>query len=195
MIGGIFMAVRDDFAKRFTIIKDTYGFSYADLSKILGLRSKSTVNEWIKSKRSFPKEGTLVLISNLFAVSTDWLLGLINTPYNEIILTSLEENYAAPFLKIALNAEKKALPEIYNTTDLRRKNYTHGQRANLIFAALSSYYKIWNITSKTIGKEVDPELLRNYILKIEGIDLLLNRELRTPLWDLEKAFMTHKKAD
>ncbi|WP_418519931.1 hypothetical protein, partial [Megasphaera massiliensis] len=86
-------------------------------------------------------------------------------------------------------------PKIYTRTDLRRKNYTHGQRANLIFAALSSHYKAWNSTSKTMGKEVDPELLRSYILKIEGIDLLLSRELKKPLWDLEKAFMTHKKAD
>ena len=189
------MTVRDDFVERFTIIKETYSLTYPELSKIFGIKGKSTVNEWIRARKSFPNEAVLALISDIFAVSLDWLLGRIDEPYNEKVLTSLEEKYAVPFLGIALEKAAMPLPKIYTRTDLRRKNYTHGQRANLIFAALSSHYKVWNSTSKTMGKEVDPELLRSYILKIEGIDLLLRRELKTPLWDLEKAFMTHKKAD
>lgn len=189
------MAVKDDFAERFTIIKESYGLTYADLSEILGLSSKSTVNEWVRSKRSFPKEGTLVLISNIFAVSTDWLLGRFPTPYIEEILTSLEENYAVALLDIALNAEKKTLPKIYGVVDLRRKNYTYGQRANIIFVAISSHYKTLHRISKIQDVTRYQELLNSYILSNEGIELLLNRELNTPLWDLESMIVAIKKRE
>ena len=189
------MLIRPIFSNRLTLLKKTYSLSYSEMASMFGFKYKSGISEWINSQKSFPNEIVLVIISNIFAVSIDWLLGRIDEPYNEKVLTSLEAKYAVPFLSIALGKAAMPLPKIYTRTDLRRKNYTHGQRANLIFAALSSHYKVWNSTSKTMGKEVDPELLRSYILKIEGIDLLLSRELKKPLWDLEKAFMTHKKAD
>lgn len=183
------MAVKDDFAERFTIIKKSYGLTYADLSEILGLSSKSTVNEWIRSKRSFPKEGTLVLISNIFAVSTDWLLGRFPTPYIEEILTLLEENHVVALLDMALGTSIKGLPEIYTNIDLRRKNYTQGQRANLIFAVLSSYYRTSNITNETKSQR----LLKDYIAKIEGIDSLLCGDLNKPIWDLESVIAAKRE--
>ncbi|WP_418294495.1 hypothetical protein, partial [Megasphaera massiliensis] len=69
------MAVRDDFAERFLLLKKTYNLSYTDFVKILGVKNKTTVNDWVKSQKGFPNESMLVLISNIFAVSLDWLLG------------------------------------------------------------------------------------------------------------------------
>ena len=187
------MAVRDDFAERFLLLKKTYDLSYTDFVKILGVKNKTTVNDWVKSQKGFPNESMLVLISNIFAVSLDWLLGCIEDPYNEEYLTLLEENYVAPILEIALNAEKKALPEIYTNIDLRRKNYTHGQRANLIFAALSSHYKILFNPSKPIDQEINRELLRSYIMDIKGMDLLIFKDFDAPIFDLEKVFTDQKR--
>lgn len=188
------MAGRDDFVERFTIIKETYSLTYPELSKILGIKGKSTVNEWIRFKHSFPKEDTLVLISDVFAVSLDWLLGRINDPYNEANLTLLEENYAVPLFVMALEMTRKTLPENYKRTDLRRKNYTHGQRANLIFIALSSHYKAWNTTSKTQDDTRYKKLLKDYITKIEGVDALLYGALNKPIGDLESAIAAKREA-
>lgn len=183
------MAVRDDFVERFTIIKETYSLTYPELSKIFGIKGKSTVNEWIRARKSFPNEAVLALISDIFAVSLDWLLGRIDKPYNEMILTSLEEKYAVSLLAMAIGTPITPLPEIYTNIDLRRKNYTQGQRANLIFAALSSYYRASNITNETRFQR----LLKDYIAKIEGIDSLLYRDLNKPIWDLESVIAAKRE--
>lgn len=187
------MTTRTDFVERFTMIKETYSLTYPELSKILGIKGKSTINEWVRAGKSFPNESILALISNIFAVSLDWLLGRIDDPYSENILTLLEENYTVEIFNITSKKTEIPLPQSYIKGNLRQKKYTHGQRANLIFAALSSYYKICRSTSKTMNEEVDSALLRDCIFKIEGIDLLLNGALNTPLWDLEKAFVTRNK--
>lgn len=55
------MTVRDDFAERLALIKKTYRLTYPELSKMLGINGKSTVNEWIRAKKSFPNETVLVI--------------------------------------------------------------------------------------------------------------------------------------
>lgn len=182
------MAVRDAFAERFLLLKQTYNLSYTDFVKILGVKNKTTVNDWVKSQKGFPNENMLVLISNIFAVSLDWLLGRIDDPYNENILTSLEEKYVIFLLSIALETVAMPLPQSYTNTSLRRKKYTHGQRANLIFAALSSHYKILFNTLKTTDQMTNQEQLRRYISDIKNIDSLIFRDFNTPIFDLEKAF-------
>ena len=157
------------------------------MASMFGFKYKSGISEWINSQKSFPNEIVLVIISNIFAVSIDWLLGRIDEPYNEKVLTSLEEKYAVPLLSIALEKAAIPLPKIYTRTDLRRKNYTHGQRANIIFTVLSSYYTAWNSNSKTMAKEVDSELLKDNIL----VNLLIDRKnslsFRKIFYDAQKA--------
>ena len=135
------MTVRDDFVERFALLKETYQLTYPELNKILGINGKSTINEWIRAKKSFPNETVLVIISNIFAVSIDWLLGRIDRPYNETILTKLEEEHAVAIFEMAVAAFSTPLPKKYENTELRRQYYTQGQRANLIYAAMSSFYK------------------------------------------------------
>lgn len=50
---------------------------------MLGINGKSTVNEWIRAKKSFPNETVLVIIANIFAVSVEWLVGRIDKPYDD----------------------------------------------------------------------------------------------------------------
>lgn len=198
------LAVRDNFVEKFALIKDTYQLTYPELNKILGINGKSTINEWIRAKKSFPNETVLVIISNTFAVSIDWLLGRIDSPYNESILTKLEEEHAVAIFEMAVATPITPLPEEYKNTKLRRKYYTQGQRANLIYAAMSSFYKTVfsigtlkqlenskvnftqdNITEADIIKIRNT--LNNYIANIKDIRPLLYRELDAPVFDLEAA--------
>ena len=176
---------------------------------MFGLKYKTGISEWINSQKSFPNEIMLVIISNIFAVSIDWLLGRTDKPYNECILTKLEEEHAVAIFEMAVATPIAPLPEEYKNTELRRKYYTQGQRANLIYAAMSSFYKtVFSIgTLKQIEKgEVDDffrditkdkltvadiikvhNTLNNYIANIKDIRLLLYGELDAPVFDLETA--------
>ena len=177
--------------------------------EILGTKNKTTVNDWVKSQKGFPNEAMLVLISDIFAISLDWLLGRIDEPYNESILTKLEEEHAVGILEMAVATPITPLPEEYKNTELRRKYYTQGQRANLIYAALSSFYKtVFSMgtlkqleNSKVNFTEADiikiRNTLNNYIANIKDIRPLLYGELDAPVFDLETAIgidaETHKK--
>lgn len=166
---------------------------------MFGFKYKSGISEWINSQKSFPNEIVLVIISNIFAISIDWLLGRIDKPYNESILTKLEEEHAVAIFEMAVATPITPLPEEYKNTELRRKYYTQGQRANLIYAAMSSFYKTLfsMFTLKQIEKgEMDlrtlddakiHDPLNNYIANIKYIEPLLYRKLDAPVFDLEAA--------
>ena len=158
-----------------------------------------------RAKKSFPNETVLVIISNTFAVSIDWLLGRIDSPYNESILTKLEEEHAVAIFEMAVATPITPLPEEYKNMKLRRKYYTQGQRANLIYAAMSSFYKTLfsMFTLKQIEKgEMDlrtlddaicsRNILNGYVANIKDIRPLLYGELDVPVFDLEAAIKQHK---
>lgn len=195
------MRFRDVFAEQFLLLKNTYNLSYNDLSGILGANTKATINDWVKSQKGFPSGFSLVLISDIFAIHLDWLLGRIDKPYSEEILTSLEKQ-SVPMLKAAINSTTiiPSLPEKYENQELRRSNYSFGQRANLIYITLSSYYKtVFDIyTPKQL--EVGGELTLNiddiiklqksllaYIFENKDAIPLIQGELDKPIFDLEEA--------
>lgn len=190
------MIIRNIFSERFLLLKQAYHLSYTDFAEMLGVKSKNTVNDWVRSQKGFPNETMLVLISNIFAVSLDWLLGRIERPYNEILLDELEEEYAIPIFKEGRMPE--SVPYFDDRT--RRNYYSYGQRANLIFAAVSSFHKmIFKIYTLKQIEEGNTELksmedflkasntLNDYIADIKYIGPLLRGELDKPVFDLEAA--------
>lgn len=189
------MLIRPIFSNRLALLKQTYLLSYSEMSSMFGFKYKSGISEWINSQKSFPNEIVLVIISNIFAISIDWLLGRIDKPYNESILTKLEEEHAVGILEMAVATPITPLPEEYKNTELRRKYYTQGQRANLIYAAMSSFYKTLfsMFTLKQIEKgemdlrTLDDAILNGYVTNIKDIRPLLYRELDAPIFDLEAA--------
>lgn len=199
------MLIRPIFSNRLALLKQTYLLSYSEMSSMFGFKYKSGISEWINSQKSFPNEIVLVIISNIFAISIDWLLGRIDKPYNESILTKLEEEHAVAIFEMAVATPITPLPEEYKNTELRRKYYTQGQRANLIYAAMSSFYKTLfsMFTLKQIEKgEMDLKtlddairsrnMLNGYVANIKDIRPLLYRELDAPVFDLEAAIKQHK---
>lgn len=176
------------------------------MASMFGLKYRSGISEWINSQKSFPNEIVLVIISNIFAVSIDWLLGRIDKPYNESILTKLEEEHAVAIFEMAVATPITPLPEEYKNTELRRKYYTQGQRANLIYAAMSSLYK--TVFSMFTLKQIErheinftandavqfQDTLNNYIANIKFIEPLLYRKLDAPIFDLETAIRIDAEA-
>ncbi|WP_278341609.1 helix-turn-helix domain-containing protein [Acidaminococcus fermentans] len=208
------------FAARFTLLKETYPLSYAQLASVFGISAKSAVNEWASAKK-WPNGTMLKLISNVFGVSLDWMLGNINTPYREDLTLRLEENIALPFYKKALSTVGglSILPTEYEKADLRGEYYSLGQRANLIFAALSTCYwaehEIEILKSSETPEITSSEYLQSRILisfammlmedkdfyfnvsgrkstSLNSIGKLLRGELDHPIYDLEKAIANAK---
>ncbi|WP_346683193.1 helix-turn-helix domain-containing protein [Megasphaera stantonii] len=129
--------IRDIFSERFTLLKTTYNLSYTELAELTGMKNKTTVNDWVKSKKSFPNEAVLVLIADLFGVSVDWLLGRIDFPYSNLILKSLETKHVIPILQMTA----LPIPTYYENETERIKNYSLGIRANIVFLCNKAFRK------------------------------------------------------
>lgn len=196
------------FASNLILLKDIYNLSFADLSNILFTSSRSTVNEWVRSKRSFPKEGTLVLISNIFAVSTDWLLGRFPNPYLEGLIEPLEADILEYW-----NDTSFPIPNTYLDLEKRKTTYSLGVRANINFilhsAILMSLNEVINseyrILSKIPFNFFQPDYNKSYPKFLEyleahidnskkELDSLLIEAPRLPLFDLESAISKNKNA-
>lgn len=197
---------RSIFANNLTILKDTYNLTFASLSKLLLINSSSTVNEWVRSKRNFPKEGTLILISNIFGISIDWLLGRLSTPYLEPLLGPLETEILEYW-----NDTSFSIPDTYLDVEKRRTNYSLGVRANINFIVHSSILislkevidNEYPILSKIPFTFFQPDYNKSYPKFLEILDTHLNdsknelhtllvEETKTPLFDLEAAIKKNK---
>ncbi|WP_196596025.1 hypothetical protein [Pectinatus frisingensis] len=198
------MIVRDNFVERFTMLKDTYDLTYPVLTSLLGARGKSTINEWIRAKKSFPNESMLVYISDLFAVSIDWLLGRIDEPYNEMILTTLEVQHTVDLLSMVLSP---FIPNEYLNIKQRRKNYSLGQRANISYIAMAAYFRTMfdmftfkqvengDIYLKTQDDTIRCQnLLNMYVADVKDFGPLIRGELDKPVFDLEDTIRKNKNA-
>lgn len=185
--------IRDIFSERFTLLKTTYNLSYTELAELTGMKNKTTVNDWVKSKKSFPNEAVLVLISDLFGVSIDWLLGRIDFPYSNLILKSLETKHVLPILQMAT----LPIPTYYENETERIKNYSLGIRANILFLCNRAFrktlfkmipyeqcirgnYQLTSIEQMITSRNI---MVKEFVSS-KGY-ALLQKDITTPLFDLE----------
>ncbi|WP_302349358.1 helix-turn-helix domain-containing protein [uncultured Megasphaera sp.] len=80
----------DIFPIRLKALIQAYGFSLAETASILNLSSRSIVFEW-ENKKKFPSGENLNMISTVFGVSLDWLLGHSDISYSEESIKWTEE--------------------------------------------------------------------------------------------------------
>lgn len=170
------MSIRNDFAERFTVLKENYNLSYSDFARLLGIKNKSTVNFWVKAQKSFPNEEMLILISRIFAVSLDWLLGNvgIDTPYREDLIQEIEKRTLPIWVRIYEVEDGLKIPDKYKDPEKRGQSYNLGQRANLIYGAMSVFYitLFTKFTSKEImDTDADP------MIKITANEYVNNSKL------------------
>ncbi|MCH3949678.1 MAG: hypothetical protein LKE33_01890 [Acidaminococcus sp.] len=145
------MDIKDIFSRRFILLKECYRLSYSQIADIIGAKSKNTVNDWVKSQKGFPNETMLVNISQVFAVSLDWLLGNVEYPYREDFLRKLEKQYVLPYYEesLRINSGMAILaPNLEIESSSWETHFSIGQRANLIFCAMSDIYLTENEIKK-----------------------------------------------
>jgi len=84
------MAVRTFFSPHFKQLRQAHDLTGGQMADLLHIKSKVSISQF-ESATSLPKPMTLVGISNLFAVSLDWLLQPGYQPYNEDKISHLEK--------------------------------------------------------------------------------------------------------
>jgi len=130
------MTFLDFFANRLKTLRISHNLSMSDLARILNLSNKTVVSRWELAKNG-PSNDTLIMISNLFGVSLDWLYGSISNPYNEELIFAIEENILNSEIlchgKIKPLFNKTYIPEAYTNPVLRKATYSLPVRANIIY--------------------------------------------------------------
>ena len=195
------MGVRDVFAQRFTLLRNTYHNTYKDLSYVLGVNS-NTITEWAKSKRNFPDPDKLLVLADIYGVGIDWLFGRTNTVYNDAILTRLENTQTIKMLDPIID-----IPNVYRDVNDRKRNYSMGVRGNIItitfvtqFSALvqafgtdfhknPDYAKLIETNSITIRNTMSDLLMAqdNIVYR------LITGNKKEPAFDVEYAFAQSNK--
>ncbi len=190
------MSIKDIFAERFSLVRNTYHHTYKDISNVLGINA-NTITEWVKSKRNFPDPVKLSLIADIYGLKIDWLLGRTNQLYDHDILCRIENSFTINFLNPLFK-----LPTEYLDNELRKNHYSAGIRANIISNTFTTQY---TAVSKVLGqnfyKNPDyPTLITDNSIAIQNAfsDLLLDHDnlvyrliffqKREPAFDLEYAF-------
>jgi len=136
------MSIKDVFAERFTLVRNTYHNTYKEISNVLGINA-NTITEWTKSKRNFPDPVKLNLIANIYGLKIDWLFGRTNQLYDHDILCGIEHKFTVNFLMPIF-----MLPNEYLDDQLRQRHYSNGIRANIIAITFTTQYAAF---SKVLG--------------------------------------------
>lgn len=127
------------FSKRVRFLRDSHILSQSQLADILH-KNKSAINE-IEAGRTGATLEAMTNIADLFAVSTDWLLGRIDNPYSVELIFKSESELFDLFKSISLSSNEnliyfKAVIFLHLSADYFKycSGYTLEQRANVIYA-------------------------------------------------------------
>lgn len=94
------MFSRKVFSERLILLKNIHNISNGLLADILKLKSRSTINN-LENQEASPSVELLTDIADLFGVSTDWLSGQAEEPYNLSNLRKIE-NILYPYIDTGL---------------------------------------------------------------------------------------------
>lgn len=203
------------FCDSIKLLRTAYKLSTRDLATILDIKAPS-ITAW-ESGKSQPTLEMFKTICNLFAVSSDFMLGYSSKVYNEEFLLMLEreiisfsfsENYSSSHKDLISDFP---LPQAYIDEKQRIATYTQGMRANIIFLARMyiayriARYPIPNPSEQRYCKSLidNKELLQKhaeqeylYICRLN--DILFkptndNSKQYSPYYDVEQLFSEKEK--
>ena len=132
------MLFHNNFTKNIKLLRSSHYISMNDLATMLDFKNKGTIGQ-METGKALPSYEKLVDISNLFAVSLDWLVGRTTEPYSEEIISHLEDSLMDT--KLSSESEFGAnTPIYYSDYEQRKINYSLSERANIVF--LLQYLKM-----------------------------------------------------
>ncbi|MBR5858079.1 MAG: hypothetical protein IKY88_04135 [Phascolarctobacterium sp.] len=131
------MLIRELFPKQFTILRNSHNLGVRDVAAILNIKSPSNISSW-EQHRLIPSLDVFCDILTLFSVSSDWLLGYSDNPYNVKVISSIESSLFAETIEnngvnIPLLRKVSWMTEEYWNAELRSKTYSLAVRANIVF--------------------------------------------------------------
>lgn len=125
------------FSKYLRILRISHSLSTNDLAQLLNLKSKGTIYN-LENSITRPSIEVFEDMVHLFGVSANWLLGYTDDPYDENILSTIEQELL--WYQFEFNNQRFAylstlpwIPKEYLDEDLRQKTYSLPVRANLVF--------------------------------------------------------------
>lgn len=163
------------FSESIKLLRTAYKLSTRDLAMILDIKAPS-ITAW-ESGKSQPTLEMFKSICNLFAVSSDFMLGFSSKIYNEDFLLELEKELTAFCFSEHYSGSHKdlvhdfPLPQKYIDEKPRVSTYTPGMRANIIF--LTRMYIAYRIARYTVAA---PSEQRYCKALIDNKDLLKKYE-------------------
>lgn len=133
------------FSRRLKLIRLAHNLNGNTLGALVGAPGNGSIGKLERGK-SQPSFTPLTGIAEFFAIDLEWLVGRVNKPYREEIISYEEKN----LFPMHVNIEGKLieilpyqnllpLPEDYVDLTLRKKTYSLALRADIIF--LSRYLK------------------------------------------------------
>lgn len=132
------MSFRHSFSERLKILRVIHELSSAELAELLFFQNKGSIGH-IESGKALPSSETLDHITDLFAVSLDWLAGKSDIIYRPEIIESIEKELL--LLRYVNNAQTTlyrvssymVLYDIYADSVQRATTFSLPVRANIVF--------------------------------------------------------------
>ncbi len=121
-----FHPILNSFSTKLKALRNAYGITLSETAALLNVGAKSTIFEWEK-QRKMPSIENLNMISTVFGVPTDWLLGHTETLYSNESITWTEGHLHISFWNRYLH---EYYPE-YADPQKRVQYYSLPVRANI----------------------------------------------------------------
>lgn len=133
------------FAHRFRAIRNSHKLTMIEMAKLLGYKRNSSIS-MIETGNSTISLDVMIKMNLIFAISTDWLIGVSEDIYTESVMIYREKE--ANFFNNQIGNNQTLLdivPNEYFWPSDRSKFYNLKERANIVFLAYYLDYMIKNM--------------------------------------------------
>lgn len=177
-----------NFPENLRILRKTHNLSTILLADIVGLKSQVSITK-MENGSSTPLYSTFINIIDLFGVSADWISGRSKIPYEESIISYLEDNLLSISANINLQHNVDLIYYLYivhiilgiNYFKSTKKQLSLQQRANVIYALHFWKYASHRLHNEGYDSQKKPiqQVLRELkcISDTESPDSIINQSI------------------
>lgn len=147
------------FGARLRILRSSHSILAKEMAIILKMQYRNYLR--YEKNEIDPSMSKIKAISDLFCINSDWLIGRIDKPYDDEILSKLEKSCGIGTSKTFGYEIGILLPEEYLDEDKRKTNYSLPLRANILTVmAMEAYIHLY------------PEINSSFWNSVSNISLL-----------------------